>query len=73
MNPKLLSVAAILLTVSVMQPSHLKAQTLNLNNNTVSTGNWPFTWDNSTANDNDIAWDIEPIDDDNDGIKDNGF
>jgi hypothetical protein len=62
-----------ILNAILLFPSSLNAQSCATDSFTISTGNWPFTWDNPTAHDNDIAWDIEPIDDDNDGIKDNGF
>lgn len=71
-SKKWLAIAA-LFAFLLSQPISVSAQSCAINNITISSGNWPFTWDNSAANNNDIAWDIEPIDDDNDGFKDNGI
>ena len=61
-------------TILIIQISPAKAQ-CTPGNITISTSNyWPFTWNNNAADNNDIAWDITPIDDGDEGTeKDNGF
>ena len=56
----------------VLFVSITKAQTCPLSEISIP-GSWPFTWNNSSGNQNDIAYDVEPINTDGDGIKDDGY